>query len=454
MFVFQRICLMMSFRVFKGRDYALLRRNLYGSKTAPKLWYKCLIECLTTLGFVLVAGHPYLFIRKTFVNGMQIIVVIAIFADDLLVTGNDLAQIELVKQSVATRFALTDEGKLEYYLGGELEYKDQNTLVLHQRGYIKKLLERFGMVDCNPKATPLDVDLNLSLLDCPDEVNTELHSKYRELIGSLMFLYQWTRPDLGYAVTFLSRYLHKPGVKHLTQAKNVLRYLKGTQEYGIQYSRDLNRLRLRNQELNTLYALSNSDFGGCSDTARATSGNVILMNAGAIAWYSGRQTTTALCTAMAETIALAKVVVKVKYLRAILFDLQCRQVEPTYIDSTIVWVDNTATLAVANGNDFTHETVKHVTVKVRFLQECVQRKIVLLASIRTHQNIADILTKQYAGPQFRMYRNYILGISDTVDLRVSAMVAYVSRASTRRRRRQQRRKSILARQECDGQVKF
>ena len=116
------------------------------------------------------------------------------------------------------------------------------------------------MVDCNPKATPLDVDLNLSRLDCPDEVNAELQSKYRELIGSLMFLYQWTRPDLGYAVTFLSRYLHKPGVKHLTQAKNVLRYLKGTQEYGIQYSRDLNRLRLRNQKLNTLYALS--DFDG------------------------------------------------------------------------------------------------------------------------------------------------------------------------------------------------
>ena len=83
---------------------------------------------------------------------------------------------------------------------------------------------------------------------------------------------------------------------------------------------------------------------------------------------------------MAETIALAKVVVKVKYLRAFLFDLQCRQVESTYIDSTIVWADNTETLAIANGNDFTHETVKHVPVKVRFLQECVQCKIVIFGT--------------------------------------------------------------------------
>jgi hypothetical protein len=84
---------------------------------------------------------------------------------------------------------------------------------------------------------------------------------------------------------------------------------------------------------------------------------------------------------MAETIALAKLVVKIKYLRALLHDLQFCQQQETNISSTIVWVDNTAALAVATGNDFKfmHETVKHVTVKVKFLQECVQRKIIMLA---------------------------------------------------------------------------
>ena len=95
---------------------------------------------------------------------------------------------------------------------------------------------------------------------------------------------------------------------------------------------------------------------------------------------------------MAETIALATVVVEVK---VFLFDLQCRQVEPVYIDSALVWGDNTAKLAVANSNDFTHETVKHVTVTVRVLQECVQSKIVLFAPISTHLNIADKLTKLF-----------------------------------------------------------
>ena len=57
----------------------------------------------------------------------------------------------------------------------------------------------------------------------------------------------------------------------------MLRYLKGAQDYGIHYTRDITRLGLRNQKLNTLYALSDSDFAGCSEAARSTSGSIILI---------------------------------------------------------------------------------------------------------------------------------------------------------------------------------
>jgi len=66
--------------------------------------------------------------------------------------------------------------------------------------------------------------IKLSLQDSPAEVNPELQRKYQEIV-SLMYLYQWTRPDLGYAVTFLSRYLHKPGEAHMNAAIRVLKYL-------------------------------------------------------------------------------------------------------------------------------------------------------------------------------------------------------------------------------------
>jgi hypothetical protein len=117
-----------------------------------------------------------------------------------------------------------------------------------------------------------------------------LQSEYRAIIGSLSF-----------SDVFVSRYLRRPGEKHLQAAKHTLRYLKGTVGLGIRYTRDLQRLLARDQQLNVLYALSDSDFAGCKDTSRSTSGYMILMNGGVVAYYSGRQSTIALCTAMAET---------------------------------------------------------------------------------------------------------------------------------------------------------
>ncbi len=295
------------------------------SKSAPKLWYNLLYAFSIELGFKSVSGHPCLFIRMTVVDGTTIIIVIGIFGDDLLVAGNSVLEITKVRDLMNKRLILTDQGELEYYLGVEVSKIDQNILLVHQTGYAKKVLERFKMTDCKQVKTPLSRELNLSLMDSPDEVDPELQSENRAIVGSLMYLYQWTRPDVGFTVTFLLRYLHKSGEKHLQAAKHALRYLKGTVKLGIRYTRYLTRLRARDQSLNVLYSLSDTDFAGCKDTSRSTTGYMILMNGGVVAYYSGGQTTVALCTAMAETIALAKTAVKIKHMRAILFDLQCRQ---------------------------------------------------------------------------------------------------------------------------------
>ena len=124
---------------------ARLKRNLYGSKSAPKLWYKCLHEVLIELGFKSVAGHPCLFIRITTVAGKEVIVVMGIFVDDLLVTGNSVEEIAAIQEKMKSKFVLTDQGELEYYLGVEVPKIGESTLLLHQTGYAKKILERFKM---------------------------------------------------------------------------------------------------------------------------------------------------------------------------------------------------------------------------------------------------------------------------------------------------------------------
>ena len=78
---------------FKGGTVARLKRNLYGSKSAPKLRYDFLYQVIIELGFKSVAGHPCLFIRFTRIGNNVSIIVIGIFVDDLLVTGNSIEEI-------------------------------------------------------------------------------------------------------------------------------------------------------------------------------------------------------------------------------------------------------------------------------------------------------------------------------------------------------------------------
>ena len=162
------------------------------------------------------------------------------------------------------------------------------------------------------------------------------------------------------------------------------------------------RSGLGNQKLNILYTLSDSDFAGCSGTARSASGNVILMNGvwkcNSNEWGSNLMVLCCCCqTICLKQNTLAKVSVKVQYLSTIMFHLQCWQAEPACIESTIVRVDSGLDCALAIGHDFTHKTAKQVTVKVRFLQEYAQHKFLHLAPITRlsvhitwYQNIADI----------------------------------------------------------------
>jgi hypothetical protein len=89
------------------------------------------------------------------------------------------------------------------------------------------------------------------------------------------------------------------------------------------------------------------------------------------------------------------------------------QEQTTLINSTCVWIDNTAAIAVLMRKDFTHITVKYATVKVRLLQECVQRGIIMITYM--------IMIKQSAGPQFAQRRDYALGIIDAVTAMTAAL---------------------------------
>lgn len=152
-------------------------------------------------------------------------VIIIVWVDDIIIGASDESLLNSVKFSLGQRFKMKDMGELSWFLG--IEFKRENGCIeMNQTKYLEKILFRFKMNDCKPKATPCDLDVN----KIRDKDSSELADPrlYREIVGSLTYVMTGTRPDLCYILTKLPQHMAKPTKAHLNMAKQALRYIKGT----------------------------------------------------------------------------------------------------------------------------------------------------------------------------------------------------------------------------------
>lgn len=146
--------------------------------------------------------------------------VVAVYVDNLLITGLSLEMITDFKKNMGTKLDMTDLGRLSYYLGIEVSQR-KGSIILSQAKYAKKIIEEVGMAGCSATQIPMDAGLKLGKSD--EEKNVD-EREYRRNIGCLHYLIH-TRPDLACSVGILSRYMHKPKEFHKAALKQVLRYL-------------------------------------------------------------------------------------------------------------------------------------------------------------------------------------------------------------------------------------
>ena len=159
-------------------------------------------------------------------------VIVRVYVDDLIITGASEAKVKEFKKNMMRIFEMTDLVLLCSYLGIEV-HQGKSQITLSQRTYTAHILESFQMVECNPTNTPMEACLKLKKEGGGRSVDAIL---YRSLIGSLRYLLH-TRPDMIYLVSILSRYMANPTSDHWIAAKRVLRYLKGTMDFGLIYGK-------------------------------------------------------------------------------------------------------------------------------------------------------------------------------------------------------------------------
>jgi hypothetical protein len=357
-----------------------LKKSLYGLKQAARCWFQELSSFLVDQGFEAHPLDPCLFTK---VDEAGNLLMILVYVDDLVMAADKREQLDAFKQALGDRFAIKDLGPIKFYLGLEVEReRDKRELRLHQRGYIQEVLARFNMSECNPTKTPLEVNHDLSV-EAPFAVGEEQEMRqvpYAELIGCLMYIMVCTRPDLAFPVSLLARFMAEGAYrrKHWEAAKRVLRYIKGTMEWG---------LVLGGSAPIVLSMAADSSWGDCLQTRRSSQGYVATLGASPVSWKSQRSEAVAKSTAEAEYYAVGQAGREIVFLRNLLEYLGYPQTK-----ATVLQCDSQSAQAIVHGEGITNRT-KHIDIRHHWIREQVQKGIVSMQHVPSEENTADLMTK-------------------------------------------------------------
>lgn len=209
-----------------------------------------------------------------------------------------------------------------------------------------------------------------------------------------------TRPDIAYAVSSVPRYCAKPIRDHWAALKGILRYLKGTHNYGLQY---------RKNAPAELTGYSDSDWAGDIADRKSTSGCMFLMGGGAVSWRSNKQTCVALSTAEAEYVALYAASQEAMWLQQLVSDLINKRVQQTAI------LEDSQSIICLAKYPLAYGRTKRVDIKYHFVRDLVEAEQIKLIYCASENMVADMLTKGLPIKQFEGLRELTLNVLTEIE---------------------------------------
>ncbi|GJR92100.1 retrovirus-related pol polyprotein from transposon TNT 1-94 [Tanacetum coccineum] len=320
-----------------------LKKALYGLKQAPRAWYDMLSSFLLSQEFSKGAVDPTLFTRKA---GCDILLV-QIYVDDIIFASTNPTMCDEFSKIMTSKFKMLMMGQLSFFLGLQISQSPRG-IFINQSNYALEIIKKYGMLSTDPVDTPM---VEKSKLDKDLQGKLVNPTHYRRMIGSLMYLTS-SRLDHVFAVCMCAWYQAKPTEKHLHAVKRIFRYLKGTIDMGLWYSKD---------SCNTLTAYADADHVGCQDTRQSTFGSAQFLGDKLVTGHPKRK-------------------------RALLSQI------PLYCD-------NKSAIALCC-NNVQHSRSKHIDVRCHFIKQQVENGVVELYFVGTEYQLADIFTKSLPRERF------------------------------------------------------
>ncbi|MBW0461422.1 hypothetical protein O181_001137 [Austropuccinia psidii MF-1] len=355
-----------------------LKKAIYGLKQPPLAWYRRLSSWLVNFGFSISKADPYVFYLKS-----NEPIWIFLHVDDIGIFGKNLMSF---KNAIKCVFQTKLLGSDELMLGIKIVHEPK-TITLTQSHYIDSILESYGRTNCKPTASPLIPNIHLEAATRTEQEEFfSLKVNYRTAIGSLSYLSTATRPDLSYSISALSQFLENSGILHWKAFLHFLKYLKGTNNVGLMYERNVKKPPV---------AYSDADWGNCRITRRLTTGYLVLLHNNLIIWKTRKQPTVSLSSAKAKYKLLTDLTSELLWLKQFIQETKIL----TITKAIQVHEDNQGCIDTANSDCNTNTRfMKHIDIQLQFVRDVIREDVIKLMYTPTTNMLADFLTKLISFP--------------------------------------------------------
>ncbi|RVX03526.1 Retrovirus-related Pol polyprotein from transposon RE1 [Vitis vinifera] len=281
---------------------------------------------------------------------------------------------------LASEFEMKNLGGLKYFL--RIEVADQPKAYFYpQRKYVLDLLSEVGLLECKPVDTPIVQNHKLGIY--PNQKPTD-KGRYQRLVGKLIYL-SHTRPDIAYAVSVVSQFMHCPSEEHMEAVIRILRYLKSSPRKGLMFSKN-DHVRVD--------GYTDADWARNISDRKSTSGYFTFIGGNLVTWKSKKQKVVALSSAEAEFRGMAKGLCELLWLKRLLTEIGFA---PKF--EMNIFCDNKAAIDISH-NLVQHDQTKHVEVDRNFIKYNLETNTIQFPFVKSEDQLADILTKSMSSKDF------------------------------------------------------
>lgn len=418
-----------------------VNRALQGHPESARLWEKHIDELLRKMGLTPSIHEPCLY--SGYYKGQHVLFLRQV--DDFAISAANPSTCNQLIDEINTHMKnkIHKLGTLTRFNGVDIEQTRQYVKISNKT-YIDKIMKKKDFTELPPEKYPLPMNSNnewQEKLEMAQPATTEelqaLEEKYgytyRQAIGEMIYILVTCRPDISYALIKLSQYSSAPSAVHFEATHHLLHYLHQTSNDGIYYWRKTPNLKLAYKEHqqprdknyktaihahpNKASTFVDSDWGGDRKHRRSTSGYAIMVAGGTVLYKTKFQPTIALSSTEAEFTAACDAGSCSLYIRSLLNHIMVPQEE-----ATPIYEDNNGAILMANAGKPTRRT-RHVELKHFAIQDWVQKDLLIMKWISTHNNCSDSFTKALTKMLQYKHVDYLMGrVRPLYNLNVNNMI--------------------------------